>query len=221
MAGEPIHRWDLDRIEVYEAGASLLTLLAFPEGPPEKRAEVQASLCAQELRTRYVSDPQTAVVPQAIKPIYAFRTDEEIARDLRTVQRRHRDRLVAGRMAMAYVQEGAGLAPRLPPGMSRLSINALSEMVADDVGMTDSANVEARVWRPSLPVIHLAAAFQYILQTAERLHQSELSWTDWLRDRSLIELTVRVAEHFEELLARSRLGLNPDRLIKVRLIQAG
>src|SRR6266566_2471897 len=109
MSGERVHCLNLDRVETYEAGASILTLLAYPEGPEAKRAEVHASLCAQFLRRTYASDPELAVSPATIKPIYFLRGERDIDRDLRTLERRHRDRLVAGRMAMPFVQDAAGL----------------------------------------------------------------------------------------------------------------
>ncbi len=43
---EPVYTYDFSKIEVYEGGASLLTLLAYPEPNSEdKRGGLQASLC--------------------------------------------------------------------------------------------------------------------------------------------------------------------------------
>jgi hypothetical protein len=44
--GMNIQSIDFDRLEVYEAGALLVTLLAYPEEGEETRSEVHASLCA-------------------------------------------------------------------------------------------------------------------------------------------------------------------------------
>ena len=45
---------DFDRLEVYEAGAFLVTLLGYPEEGEETPSEVHASLCAHALRVRSV-----------------------------------------------------------------------------------------------------------------------------------------------------------------------
>ena len=94
-----------------------------------------------------------------MKPIHAFRKEKLIGKDLVKLQRRLQGRMAAARMAMAYLKEVAtGKPPKLPHGIKRLSLNQLSEMVLEDTRETMAENVEERVWRASLPVIHLAAA---------------------------------------------------------------
>src|SRR3979490_755858 len=88
-------------------------------------------------------------------------------RDLRTLYRRHRHRMIAGRMAIAFLQKASGITPKVPGTTGRLSIDALCTLVADDAGYTEPENVETRIWRPSLPVIHVAAALQLLLHLAE------------------------------------------------------
>ena len=71
-------RWiDFDRVEVYEAGALLVTLLAYPEEGEETRSEVHASLCAHALRVKCAIEPDWALPSQPIKPIYALRRQDE------------------------------------------------------------------------------------------------------------------------------------------------
>src|SRR5580704_10711917 len=48
------------------------------------------------------SEPDLATVPQPMKPIYAFRLQQDISRDLRTLERRIRDRMIAGRMGIGF-----------------------------------------------------------------------------------------------------------------------
>ena len=67
---------DLNRVEVYEAGASLITLLAYPREREEVWAQVHASLCSYALRIKSASEPNWATVPQPMKPIYAFRLQQ-------------------------------------------------------------------------------------------------------------------------------------------------
>ena len=160
----------------------------------------------------YPLDSESAVRPQPIKPIYAFRTQSEINRDLRTLSRRHRDRMIAGRMAIAFLQKAQGITPKLPEPAGRLSINALSALIAEDADYADPENVETRIWRPSLPVLHLAAAVQILLSAAP-VHVGHL-----VNSRPWIEWVVRAAEEYEDLFARSRYrGIDASRLIRIRL----
>ena len=64
---------DFDQLEVYEAGALLLTWLAYPhenKEDDERRSRVRAALCACALRAKCEMDPVWANSPQSVKPIY-------------------------------------------------------------------------------------------------------------------------------------------------------
>jgi hypothetical protein len=92
------------------------------------------------------------VSPQPIKPVYALRSQCDIDRDLRTLQRRLRDRMIAARMAIGFLKEAVtGEVPKLPANIKRMSVNQMARLVLDDAGYTDPENVETRIWRPSLP----------------------------------------------------------------------
>ena len=161
---------DFRQLDVYEIGAMLVTWLAFPgeKESEERRSRVHASLCAYALRAKYQTDPESLVSPQPIKPLHALRPQWDIERDLRTLERRFRDRMIAARMAIGFLKEAVtGEVPKLPAGINRISVNQMSRLVLDDAGYTDPENVETRIWRPSLPVIHLATAVQVMLQIAE------------------------------------------------------
>ena len=71
-------------------------------------------------------------------------------------------------MAIGFLKEAVtGEVPRLLAGIERMSVNQMALLVLDDAGYTEPENVEIRIWRPSLPVIHLATAIQLMLQLAE------------------------------------------------------
>jgi len=90
-------------------------------------------------------------------------------------------------------------------------------MVLDDTGYTESENVETRVWRPSLPVIHLAIAIQLILHLAEPI-TGPLGLETLLLDRGIIELVVRTAQFHESVILQSRLQIDPETLVKIRMV---
>lgn len=217
-----MYRGDINcqQLEVYEIGATLLTWLAFPgeKESEERRSRVHASLCAYALRAKYETNSEWLVSPQSIKPIYALRPQFDIDRDLKTLQRRLRDRMIAARMAIGFLKEAlTGEAPKLLAGIERMSVNQMAELVLDDAGYTEPENVETRIWRPSLPVIHLATAIQLMLQLAEP-DAGRLGLEALLLDRGIIELVVRTAEYHRSVLMQSRLQIDPDKLIRFRLV---
>ncbi len=206
---------DFNRVEVYEAGALLITLLAYPREREEVWAQVHASLCSYALRIKSASEPNWATAPQPIKPIYAFRLQQDITRDLRTLDRRIRDRMIAGRMGIGFLKEA--VTGQVPAGLKRLSINELAELVRDDARYSEPENVETRIWRPSLPVIHLATALQVLLYLGDQ-QIGPIGYELLLLGRNVIELIIRTAEHHRVLFTQSRtLRLDPSNLISIRL----
>jgi hypothetical protein len=103
-----------------------------------------------------------------MKPKHALRAERDIRRDRKTLNRRLRDRMFAAHIAIAFLQHAAGQEPKLPRGVARLSLNELAADAAEKLGQADAGNVESRVWRPSLPVIHLAAAVAVAINDGER-----------------------------------------------------
>src|ERR1700737_3029614 len=112
------------------------------------KATFTPRFCNYALKVRSAIEPDWTIVPQPIKPFYAFRSERDCNRDLRTLVRRWRDRMVAGRMGIAFLKEALpGQVLVLPPTVKRLSINQLAELVPDDTRFTDPQNVETRLWR--------------------------------------------------------------------------
>jgi hypothetical protein len=209
---------DFKRLAVYEAGALLVTLLAFPDASDETQGNVQASLCNYALKVRSAIEPDWTILPQPIKPFYAFRSERDCNRDLRTLVRRWRDRMVAGRMGIAFLKEALpGQVLELPATVKRLSINQLAELVLDDTQFTDPHNVETRIWRPSQPVVHLASAIQVYL-TLREAGTPRIGLETLLLNRAMIESVILGAAYHETLMAQSRhLRFDPEKLIKIRL----
>jgi hypothetical protein len=147
-----------------------------------------------------------------------FRSERDCNRDLRTLVRRWRDRMIAGRIAIAYLKEALpGQVLELPPSVKRLSINELAKLVLDDTRLTDPQNVETRIWRPSLPVVHLASAIQVYLSLTEA-NTPPIALEALLLNRATIEAVIEGAAYHESLMALSRhLRFDPEKMIKIRL----
>ncbi len=214
---------DFSASETYECGAMLLAILAYPvDAGDTHRAALHASLCSEYLRDRYANTADDAI-PQLLKPVHAFRKERDIKKDLKTLNRRLRDRLVAARIIIGFLQEASGDTVKLPAGVTRLSLNQLSAFVQMDANQTEPENVETRIWRPSIPVIHLAAAVAVVLNNSERAGIQQTSWGDILDSRPLIDEIVKYAQLYEILIEnsvriRSKLHITADKLIKLRLI---
>jgi hypothetical protein len=122
-------------------------------------------------------------------------------------------------MAIAFLKEALPGHPLIrPPGMKRLSINQLARLVLDDTQFTDPGNVETRIWRPSLPVIHLCSAVQIFLSQLEP-EIGPIVLEALLLNRNAIQLVIHTAEYHESVLTQSRyLRIDPERTIRIRLV---
>jgi hypothetical protein len=193
--------------------------LAYPgesEQDYQRRCGAFMSLCAWVLRVRAEIDPDWATRSQLVKPVYTLQTESDCNRGFRTLPLRLHERMVAARMAYPFLMEAqTGEVSKLPGGLKRLSINAMSELVLEDAGYSDPENVETRIWRPSRPVIHLASAVQNYLRFIE-IEAAGLYWL--LTCRAVVENVIRNAEYCEALVGRSkRLHVDPDILVRIRL----
>lgn len=211
---------DFNQNPVYEGGATLLALLACPANArlANRNADLHASLCGRALWTHHLSNLEdwTRIT---VKPQHVFRDAKVIDRDTNFVAKRLGERLVAGRMAIPFLQKAElGHLPDLPSAIKRLSVNQMAEFVLDDIGQADPNNVERRVWAPSGPVIHLAAAAAMIGQELRRKGiQTGLEYL--LLCRELIEAIVLRAKLLEELIAKDpRFPVKAETLIRVRLV---
>jgi hypothetical protein len=213
----PTFVWSFKRSQVYEVGAALLVLLAYPNEKSETRSdELHASLCARALWSRYLSNREDTT-PITVRPQHVFREIKLFNRECHFIVRRFRDRLVAGRVMIAFLQRAElGRGMKQPPGIRRLSINQMAGFVQKDAGQADIANVKSRVWAPSRSVIHLAAA---VATVGQELTKAESPGIDlFLERRDLIEEVVRRAQLYEGLIENDpTMPVKIEKLIKVRL----
>ena len=220
---------DLSKTRSFEAGAIVMTILALPDGDEEARGGMIFSLCHLALRDQYGPENPDSVREQLLKPVYAFRTEAEIRRDLRTFDRRVRDRLIAADMAFALLKKKTGtLPPKLPKDLNSFSLNALSARAARFLPKPrtpgderDQGNIETRIWRTSLPVIHLAMSLATFTQAWHRQGQDKVHPVRLLRQPDLIRWLIPDANTNADLIERSGvLGEKMPRLIRLRLVTA-
>lgn len=210
---------DLEEPISYEVPALFLTVLGWP-GPKEadSRPDLYESIAVWLIQHRCVTDPawarqQIPIMPAALLTI----SERERQRDLRTLERRLKDRLTAGYMAVAFLKEAeSGTPTELPEGVERLSVNQLAAAVAADRGIADPENLETRIWRPSLPVLHLCAAWTVCIQECQRETGREPSIGDLYAQPGFLALVLTRAALFEGLLQKSQLQIDPETLIRFR-----
>lgn len=204
--------------ETYEHGAALLVTLAYP-GPvgAGRNFQLYLSLCGNALWLKHMDEPDDWT-PITVKPQYVFRDRDIINRDVRIIEKRVAERMVAGRMAVPiFWRIKMGDAMALPNEIRRLSINQMAEFVLDDAELADAENVEKRFWRPSLPVIHLATAAAVVCQQRMKAGQS-LKLESFLFIRELIEEVVSQADELATLIRNDpKFPAKADELIRVRL----
>lgn len=213
---------DYTRNEPYECGMMLIAILAYPEPNTEKqKAELHASLCHLYLRAKFEEDSELGNTAQLTKPFYAFRTEKQVSKDLKKLERRLRDRMVAARIAMPFLQEvELGKLPVLPKSVARLSLNEMCSLVLEDVGYSDPENVETRVWRKSLPVIHLAAAIAIAKDQIDLDSEKESSIFDLVLNPDTVEWIVSASQRYSDMLLKTgRLKIKAGRLFQLSLIK--
>jgi hypothetical protein len=214
-----VYEINFEKSAVYECGATLLALLAYPQDDEKDshRASLHTSLCALGLRYQCKMN-ENEITPVPMRLVHAFRSEQEIAKDLRTLERRLRDRMVAARMAVPFLQEvELGKRPKLPKSIKRLSLNEMAVFVAEEAEQSEPQNVESRVWRPSLRVIHLAVA-ALIIGTDHVRAGGTPAMETFLLSQLFIKAVVKEAEVNEERISKAaRLPIDTANLIRVRL----
>ena len=105
----------------------------------------------------------------------------------------------------------------LPKDIQRPSINQLAQYVLEDAGQTEPTNVERRMWAPSRPVIHIAAAAAMAGQELSKRGEP-FGLESFLLDQAFIEKVARLAEELETLVAQvPKFPVRPEQLIRFRL----
>ena len=204
----------------FEIGALIMAALAFPEVDKVHRmAEVKDALCADLLRATIKADRGRRSELVDAFPHYLSITPKESHRRRRTTQRRWRDRMVAARMMRPRLKAALLNAPlSLPCSVPRASINAISNYVVGSDSEEVAHNFRARVWRPSRPIVALAAAMDFVQCV---LKPMETAAPYDLQDLNIHRAVITIAQtRFEPIiLADNALKMADNELIKIRWIE--
>jgi hypothetical protein len=215
----PEIKLSFDQTAVYRCGAALLSIVACAEvdAANTRQAELYASLCGRALWAQHLAHPDN-LTPITVMPQNVFRDIRVIDRDVGFVAKRLGERLVAGRMAVPFLLAAElGRVPRLPRGVRRLSLNEMAAFVLNEAGLSDPNNLKRRIWRPSAPVIHLAAAMAVVGQ--ERIRSGmQTSLELFLLSADFVRAIIQRAQLFADLIDKApKFPVEAERLIRLAI----
>lgn len=153
----------------FMTGALFHTTLAWPVVEDAARAQrVSEELMAGVIRLTKAADPALAWSVMDEWPQFNWSSIEARAQKPKSalgyLDKRLTQRMAAARAGIGKIHEQLfGIPAVLPTGMTALSIDQLSKLIKSDVSINEPDDVEKQVWRPSLPIIHLAMAVQLML----------------------------------------------------------
>jgi hypothetical protein len=201
---------------LFECGAALLALLAFPSSTDGERAEIAVSLCSAHLRAKFkeAGNPE-----ELVKAKYAFRDEGTIRKDLKKLDRLVRDRMVAAHVAIAFLQNAIGHRPNLPRDVKRLSLNQLSEFAMGLANQSIPENFKTRIWRPSRPVLHLAAAVAVAINDRERMGEERTFYGNVITDVEFLFDVLRYTKEHEIIIKTSKLPIRAEKLVSIEMVQ--
>jgi hypothetical protein len=125
--------------------------------------------------------------------------------------------MIAARMSLGFFAEGLSKQNiKLPPGMTRLSIDQLATLVRPDTYIDDPQNIEKHIWRTSLPVLHLAAAFHAV---GKQRNPDVAAIQPNIDDLEFYRDVVNLASiHEQIMLADTRFGKRRHEIIRIRWV---
>lgn len=208
----------ISRTHSYECGALLLSYLCFPEpGADVERARAFATVCYLALKAMAEKDKTWISREQILKPGYLMYPKELRNKYIPLMERKIHQRIAAASVAAPLLYEGAAefLGSSQLTKSKRTSIVEGLEQLIPSMGISDVVNVSSRIWRPSLPVIHLTMA------TVVTIHASSPRGTffDVFCDEQFIRSVVGSAETFAFMVSITpKLKKNSEALIEFGLV---
>ena len=189
--------------KTHECGAAFFATLAYPNPEQEKRrTDFEASLCNGLLKSKARREPWE-FSNFARLPDYLLRDDKRVQSECNRGFRLIAKRRKAAEVAVRFLEFQSGVLPSLPNGARRLSLNEVIRVFSETREDVEPDNFETDVWRPSRPAIHLALAFECLVNELDR-QNIQRPYVDYMIDRELVEALVRFAGHFETLISASR-----------------
>lgn len=181
----------------YEAAAMFMALLAYPSDRDDEHRLDRTSTAVAHLFLRSNPEGNGAWLNEVGAKHKHIFPDFDVDRELKGFMKRLNDHMHAARMGISFLQElELGRTPKLPKVMKRFSLNEWANVdIAPDqlAGSKETGNLETRIWRPTLPALHMAIAVQKILALADS-HGQTLTFLHFFLDGSLLKIAVNESE---------------------------
>jgi hypothetical protein len=158
---------NISKVPPYEAGATLLSWLAYPAADQEPlRANFWAALCRQTIIALANENfDGWAWRHQPIKPGFFVVSDDTAEKQFRDGFKMIEDRLLAGHRYGAPFLKGLEVGRVMQVGGFEAAVSNMANLTAAELGMNDGEkNVLHRIFVPSKPVLHAAVAMQSVIQ---------------------------------------------------------
>lgn len=210
---EPKHIiFDFAVTEPYEIAATLFSLIAYP---PTQYKSDKIDLCMMGLITKYLhwkrrTDDTWATSYQKIKPVFLDLKESQFEQIEKKFDETLQDRLNAAFIAKRWLEESSNLHSKKRP-----TIQAFIDELADYKGISDIDNLRARVWRKSIPVIHLSMALAKIIDLMDSELKLRPSYFWFFENPEIVKNLINLSNEFAEALVKSKLKINSNQLLKV------
>ncbi len=207
----------------FMTGALFHAILAWPTVKEATSYQtVSEELMAGVIRLTKAEDPALARSVMDEWPQYNWPSIEARAQKPKSalgyLDKRVTQRMAAAKAGIGKLHEQLfGEPATLPEGMTSTSINQLCKLIKTDVSIENAENIEKRVWRKSLPIIHLAMAVQLIL--AGKLKDRTKLGVE-LQDIEFYRTAVHLASLLEPVVAEHpEFAITGERLTQIRWVE--
>lgn len=211
---------DFDKLESYEIAALLFALLSAPPSVASDKEfnDYYFGLVSDFLHLKIHNAPEWAQSKQNIKPYYLSMSSDKAARIAVKSDKKIQSRLNAAHIAIQKLIEVAH-----PEKLSHisydLSLNKMIENLDQFEGIKDLDNFETRVWRTSIPIIHLAVALAIMMNDALVNFGIRLDYNSFYEDKSLTKRLIDEAKKYAKDLQQTSLNIKAHQLIDIEIIE--
>lgn len=211
---------DFDKLESYEIAALLFALLSAPPSVASDKEfnDYYFGLVSDFLHLKIHNDPEWAQISQNIKPYYLSISSDKAARIAVKSDKKIQNRLNAAHIAIQKLIEVAH-PEKLNHINYDLSLNKMIENLDQFEGIKDLDNFETRVWRTSIPIIHLAVALAIIMNDASVNFGIRLDYNSFYEDKSLTKRLIDEAKKYAKDLQQTSLKIKAHQLIDIEIIE--
>lgn len=204
--------FDFAVTEPYEIAATLFSLIAYP---PSQYKSDKIDLCMMGLITKYLhwkrrTDDTWASSYQKIKPIFLDLKESQFEQIEKKFDETLQDRLNATFIAKRWLEEAKN-----PESIQRPTIQAFIDELADYEGISDIDNLRARVWRKSIPVIHLSMALEKIIDLMDSELKLIPTYFWFFENPNLVKEIIKYAADLKEEILASKINITSADLLDV------